>query len=251
MENDKLKKEANEQKGCFIAFMIAIVAIGCYFLFFNNSDSSASESEYSATSSNDEVDLRKASIIAKDFVKSHFAHPSECDFEDLDYRGEECIEPNRFKVLQQFTAKNSFGVESEYVYKIYIQYFGGEWEDVKNWGYGELIIENRVTKKQEFFYGDMKSRERVTSGTINIAGIDFNIAEQTSQFIKIYTSNQLDKKQLKKVLLVLKSQYNNIQICADNKIERGDEYVCLMGDNVYDYRIDNFRSTKLDVYGND
>jgi len=78
----------------------------------------------SSNPSDEKVDLRKASIIAKDFVEEKMG---QCDFDDLDYRGGETPVPNRFKVLQKFTNNGN-----HYVYKIYVQYNGDDWEDINN-----------------------------------------------------------------------------------------------------------------------
>lgn len=96
------------------------------------------------------VTLNRAGIMSADFVKEKLTHPQDAEFNDFDIRGEQ-IDDTQFKVLRKFTAKNSFGVSTEYVYKCYMTYIGGEsgdWADSNNWICSDLIIENVQTGEQ-------------------------------------------------------------------------------------------------------
>lgn len=180
------------------------------------------------------VNLRKASIIAQDFVKSKLNYPLESDFDDLGYSGED-LGNNRFKVLQKFTTKNAFGVTSEYIYKIFIQYHGGEWEDVNNWDYGQLIIENTATEEQKIFNGNLKSKETKKNYITSYAGIVVTVVEQNENFIRFSTPKKLTKKEIKSIINKISSIWNNIQICVEPKTERGDEYVSYIEPTIFDY----------------
>lgn len=183
-------------------------------------------SQSSPQTSSDKVDLGKASIIAHDFVEEKMG---ECDFEDLDYRGEETLVPNRFKVLQKFTNNGE-----QYVYKIYVQYKGGEWEDINNWSYGELTIESTKTGKQFRYNGTMKEEEKadaIAGGKLQAAGIEFEIAELNGKAIRIYTDKKLSMDEIKAVAKELHSTYEIIQFSQYPKIDRGEEYC------VYQYKM--------------
>lgn len=197
-------------------FVVAAVGSG-----EDGSNSSTSDTSYSDSSSgpSSEVNLRRASIIAHDFVKDKMG---DCSFDDLDYRGEETSVPNRFKVLQKFIHNGE-----QYVYKIYIQYNGGDWEDRNNWSFGELTIENTMTGKQLRYNGTMKADERAKAtagGKITAAGIEFSIAEQIGKSIRIYNNERLTVEQIKAVARELFTTYEIIQFAKYPKIDRGEDY---------------------------
>ena len=176
--------------------------------------------------SNDEW-FRKASIIAQEFVQEKMG---KCDFESLNYVGETTMVENRYKILQKFTHNRN-----QYVYKIYIQYKGGEWTNRSNWSYGELIIENSSTGKQVRYDGTMKSEERASSGMITAGGVDFKIAEKIGSTIRICSDNKLSINEIKKVIKDLYKQYNIIHFAVSPKIERGDEYCTYQMKMIFDY----------------
>lgn len=82
----------------------------------------------------------KSFIIAQDFVKKQFKYPKETSFETLTVKHEH-LKPYTCTVLGKVTAKNAFGVKTEYIYKIWLQYLGGEWTDTKNWIQVKIILE--------------------------------------------------------------------------------------------------------------
>jgi len=91
----------------------------------------------------------KCAIISEDFVKSKLKFPLEGKIRTSNHVHE--VENGQAIVINKFTAKNAFGVKSEYVYKIWMSFKGGEWEDIKNWSYSKLIIENTATGEQTVF----------------------------------------------------------------------------------------------------
>lgn len=95
------------------------------------------------------VSLTGAGIMSEYYIKDRLTHPNEVEF----YGGYNGTVENDsiFTVTRNFDAKNSFGVKSSYVYKIQMIYLGGKWEDIKNWTYKFLIIENLGTHEKEFF----------------------------------------------------------------------------------------------------
>lgn len=186
-----------------------------------------SETDTRMDSKSDNEWFRKASIIAQEFVQEKMG---KCDFESLNYVGETTLVENRYKILQKFTHN-----KEQYVYKIYIQYKGGEWTNRDNWSYGELIIENSSTGKQVRYDGTMKSEERSSSGLITAGGIDFKIAEKIGTTIRIYSNKKLSIKEIKKVVKDLYKQYDIIHFAVSPKIERGDEYCTYQMKMLFDY----------------
>lgn len=91
----------------------------------------------------------RAAIISEEFVSPRMKFPAEVEY-DGDYRGSE-TSTNEYDVFQKFTAKNSFGVKSSYIYKIHMIYKSGDWSDKNNWTYNSLIIED-VSSGEQFRY---------------------------------------------------------------------------------------------------
>ncbi len=91
----------------------------------------------------DQPNLNRAAIMAQDIVTSNFA--ADCDFDDMDIRGEETT-PGSFTVYQKFTTAKYPG--DEFVYRIYMEHHGGDWTEASNWSHSGLIIENRITGQQ-------------------------------------------------------------------------------------------------------
>jgi len=193
--------------------------------------------------------LRKASVIAKSFVEDKMG---ECDFEDLDYRGEETSVNNRFRVLQKFTHNGE-----QYVYRIYIQYFGGvgdDWADRSNWSYGQLTVESTMTGQQLHYHGNMKERAASVMQEQNALGIDaagyhFEIAEQNDNVIRIYDNNKLPLDEIKKVVIDMRKakKWDIIQFAKTGKTERGQEYATWQNNSIFDFENDkiiNFNPDK-------
>lgn len=95
----------------------------------------------------------RAAIMSEEFVKPKMKYPEEVKFSG-DRRGSEKA-MNEYEVFQKFTAKNSFGVKSGYVYKIRMIYRGGDWTEKSSWKYQFLIIEDESTGKQTKYSGNI------------------------------------------------------------------------------------------------
>ncbi|GHV27483.1 hypothetical protein FACS1894176_09440 [Bacteroidia bacterium] len=151
----------------------------------------------------------RAYITAQDFVKQKLNYPKEAEFNsnvvhETDGYGK-CI------VLGKVTAKNAFGVRTEYVYKIWLSHNGGDWTTLSNWSYSKLIIEDTKTQKQTVF----DNREKPTNDTRNkdigsIDGIKCNIVESNANFTRIVTAKQLTESQLKRIPSLFKINTNSI-----------------------------------------
>lgn len=228
-----------------ILLSVIFLMTGCVGSLESNTTNSTENQSTALTSEIESggVNLTQASIIAQEFVKENFA--SDCDFEDIDIRGE-AIEttPGRFKVLQKFTSKK-FGSEQEYVYKIFIHYYGGEWEDKNSWDYGQLTIENASTGEQYVYNGSMKQRDSmpIDAGTKNIAGIDFKETHKKSVII-YSTPEQLPYEKLKLVAQELKGSEQTIMFYVDSEIETGEEYASVIGNNFFYHPLNKIDSLK-------
>lgn len=99
---------------------------------------------------NKSATLTRAGIASEDFVKARLKYPAEAEFE-RDIRGES-VSDSTFVVYQKFNAKNAFGVRSSYVYKVKMIYLGGDWADINNWTYSNLIIEDVGTGEKSIFF---------------------------------------------------------------------------------------------------
>ena len=135
-------------------FLLVIMIVGCggsgtsypdsssHMSSATSSQSSQSNSVTQSSSSyTPHVDIKKAAITAQCFVEDRLG---KCNFPLLDVRGEE-LSTNNFKVMQKFTRKAD---GEQYIYRIFIKYNGGEWEDRNNWTVSDLTIENTMTGQQ-------------------------------------------------------------------------------------------------------
>lgn len=113
---------------------------------------------------------------AKTFVKKNFA--SDCKFEH-DVVSENTMVPGRYQVIQKFKS-NKQGVELTFVYKIFIQYFDGDVNDVSSWEFGQLVVEEVNNGRQQHYKGNLDYRIKQTvgvGGTVEFAGVGFKIID--------------------------------------------------------------------------
>jgi hypothetical protein len=73
-----------------------------------------------------------ACIISEDFIKKDLYNPSTADFSSFDC-STEYNSDGTYTILRKVGAKNSLGVEREYIYKLKLNFNGGEWVDMNNW----------------------------------------------------------------------------------------------------------------------
>jgi len=110
-----------------ITMIIGIFVINC------SGNSSISESSIENKVESEGFDA--SCVIAIDFIKKDLRYPAEAEFSIFD-----CVRESQndgsIMVMRRFTAKNGFGVKSEYIYKVYLYFKGGEKYNINNW---ELI----------------------------------------------------------------------------------------------------------------
>jgi hypothetical protein len=71
-------------------------------------------------------------LNSEDFIKQDLNYPSTADFSIFD-----CSVDNNsdgsYTIMRKVGAKNAFGVESEFIYKVTLGFTGGNDLDIKNW----------------------------------------------------------------------------------------------------------------------
>lgn len=172
----------------------------------------------------------KAYVIARDFVSEKLAYPKTAKFQsNVVY---EAKTSSSGVLLGKFSAKNAFGVESEYVYKMHIYSNGGDWTETRNWSYDYLIIEDVVTGEQKRYGKTNVSSVRnnsVQENTVKFLTYDCRVVEQNpGYFIRIQTPVKLSKQQISKGLTDFKYKDIVIYMCLSGKTKRGQEYVTVI-----------------------
>lgn len=181
-------------------------------------------------------------IISQDFVKQKIMYPENTEFENDVVH--EIVGTNQCNILAKFKTKNSFGVESEFVYKMTLSYKGGDWTDLNNWEFSKFIIENVVTGEQQSFSDKSVSSNNSNNHNISensesdiygkVDNIEFKLVESGPQFIRLSTSNKLSKNTMIKAVKELNlDSYNVIQFCTPDKPKRGQEYASRSGGEWY------------------
>lgn len=169
------------------------------------------------------LDKNKCYITAQDFVKMKLKFPKEAKFDKNVVH-----ETNGYGsaiVLGKVTAKNGFGVMSEYVYKIWINHNGRDWTDIDNWSMERLILEDSSTKKQQVFDNRVKPQNDTNVRNAGkIDGIECAVIENNNNFTRITTSRKMTESQIKKAAPILKISTPLIYFHLPNQKARGEEY---------------------------
>lgn len=71
-------------------------------------------------------------LMSEDFIKKELAYPDEADFSSFDCSTESNPDGS-YTILRKVSAKNAFGVQSSYIYKVTLSYNGGNTVDMGNW----------------------------------------------------------------------------------------------------------------------
>ncbi|WP_278035914.1 hypothetical protein [Flavobacterium nitratireducens] len=71
-------------------------------------------------------------LISEDFIKTDLNYPDEAEFSSFDC-STETNSDGSYTVLRKISAKNAFGVQSSYVYKVKLSFNGGDALDSNNW----------------------------------------------------------------------------------------------------------------------
>jgi hypothetical protein len=255
-----------------VLFITSVLLVGCGNNPSSNTNTNSSVSSVEkglledgvADVKNGDASLSEAIKMAQLFVKSKVG--GSISFNNSEMKGCEAVSAikNRFKVFQEYTLTDQSGNSQKYLYKTYVQFFGGDKDALCNWDYGVLTIENRESGEQTVFRGKMKERdlEKNSTGTIVANGITFNILKQNpGVYVRLGYNGNLNREQIAKVLEDLQNEYDYQKyILYSNsntenpKIEYqpGDKGTC----GVYDYTrsktkvfwyfsLDDYRNNKL------
>ena len=106
-------------------------------------------------------------------------------------------------------------------------YKGGDWDELKNWGYSKLIIEDVVTTEQQVYTGNVPPKQTKTvQKETNFLGLICPIIEDTGVAIRIQTPRKLSEAEIKKGLATFeyRDSRSPIQFCLKGKTKRGEEY---------------------------
>jgi hypothetical protein len=71
-------------------------------------------------------------LISEDFIKKELAYPDEADFSSFDCSTESNPDGS-YTILRKVSAKNAFGIQSSYIYKVSLSFNGGNPVDVNDW----------------------------------------------------------------------------------------------------------------------
>ncbi len=179
---------------------IALCFCGC-------SSHQSNENKLENTLKNDEVSFEKAAYFAQKFVEQNVG--GTCIFKDDDIRGEEMsLVKNRYEVRQMFSS-DADGSRKDYAYKIYVQYFGGDCNNIGNWDYGVLTVEKAETGEQKVYNGKMKERDlaKNSSGGITANGIVFDIIKQNpGTYINLSYTGDLSREEIASALTDMHKQ---------------------------------------------
>lgn len=179
-------------------------------------------------------DKGKCSIIARSFVEKNIKYPKESSFNSSTVHSTDGY--GKAIVLGKFTAKNGFGVKSEYGYKIWLEHNGRDWSDVSNWKYSKLIIEDAVTGKQQVIDNRVKPKNDTRENNLkSINGVSCIVFEKNSNFTKIKTSKKLTKAQMQKIIDMNNITTNLVIFHSFNKLKRGEEYASKIGKDWFIY----------------
>ena len=77
-------------------------------------------------------DKPNACVMSESFIKQELNFPKEASFPMLDCNTTDNGGGN-YTVLRKISAKNAFGMETEYIYKLELYYKGGVEVDQNNW----------------------------------------------------------------------------------------------------------------------
>ncbi len=81
-----------------------------------------------------------ACLMSEDFIKRDLTYPEESELPFLDCHATDNGNGN-FTVLRKITAKNAFGVKSNYIYKLELHFNGGIEVDKNNWELVSILSE--------------------------------------------------------------------------------------------------------------
>lgn len=188
-------------------------------------DYSSSVNVTSSTS----VTKNQTFIALQDFIKEQLKHPKEANFDsNIVY------EPqggDKYVVLGKVSAKNSFGVTSEYTYKIWLKFKGQEWNDKDNWIAEKIMLENNSTQEQTIIDNRVKpTNDKTVRNLEEIDNIKCSVIESNNLMARITTSKKMTESQIKKAVYTWNLSVNIHYFHLPKKTKSGEEYASKMGE---------------------
>ena len=178
-------------------------------------------------------------VISEDFVKSVLNYPSTAKFP---FGSQTATEESygKYVILGEVNAKNAFGVQSEMVYKIWLEYKSGDWQSMDSWICEKLILEDRSTRKQSVFHPSkgktsVKSSEKGSGVGVQFLGQNCKVTEQNSNFIRIQTPRQYTKAELQKGLNNFAYKSRIVYFHTVGNSVRGKEYASSVNGEIFYY----------------
>ena len=120
--------KSNNKTSVIAKFGLLILVLGVVYINFSGSFDTKDETN---ANYNYEASDISAKSISEDFIKMDLRYPSTADFSAFDVSEE--LEGLNHIILRKVKAKNAFGVESEFVYKLTLRYTGGNEYDLSSW----------------------------------------------------------------------------------------------------------------------
>lgn len=180
-----------------------------------------------------------AMVISEDFVKSVLNYPSTAKFP---FGSQTATEESygKYVILGEVNAKNAFGVQSEMVYKIWLEYKSGDWQNMDSWICEKLILEDRSTRKQSVFHpskghASVKSSGKGTEMGVQFLGQNCKVTEQNSSFIRIQTPRKYTKAELQKGLNNFAYKSRIVYFHTAGNSARGKEYASSVNGEIFYY----------------
>lgn len=168
-------------------------------------------------------DKSKCFITAQDFVKSKLKYPKEARFDRSVVHETNGVGSSI--LLGKVMAKNAIGIQTEYVYKIWLSHNGKDWTDSRNWSMTRLILEDSSTNEQTVFDNRTKPQiDKTVRNAGSVDGISCTIYESNSSATRVITSKKMTETQIKKVPSALGIKTNIIYFHLSANKNRGGEY---------------------------
>jgi hypothetical protein len=175
-----------------------------------------------------------AYITSQNFVKEYVKYPNTVKFlntsavHETDGYGK-CI------VLAKFTAKNAYGIESEYIYKIWLTDKGGDWTENDKCECTKLLIENVGTGEKNILYPSASSA-KTESKEVVFNGIKCKLYQIQYGYAYVETSKKITtEKMVDNIISKLGITEKNIYFLTAQGRKTSEEYAFKSGNVILIY----------------
>lgn len=268
MDQDEKKKNANMALWacCTIGALIFIFLI----LFAatnpnNNTTGDATENDSAIVSNGDynEGDYdnnasngggassSQAEIMAEDVIKQFIKNADDAD---INVESATPMKNGHFSILMSIKNKNDFGTEVNSKATFIMAFVSGDWTELSNWRYGDIIIGDDMTNEINTIPGNLKKEEvklnenKKDIDNIELGGLKFDVIESHNGAMRLYYDTKIKNlKTIRKIYSDMKKK--NISVVMFNVVDpakRGDEYSAISNGVYCDY--DNNTVIELKKY---